>query len=328
VGEKLKSNKMELLDVIIVGGGPAGLNAAVVLGRCHRKVLVFDTEEYRNRYSHGMHNYLTRDDILPGDFIKIAQQEIQKYGIQLICKKVVKGHKNEDGNFIVRDADGVVYYAKKLLVATGLSDNLPEIEGFKELYGTSVFHCPYCDGWEVSGKRIGVYAKNKNGSELALSLKAWSPDVTLFTDGKGKLKPREKEELAANGIPVVTKPIAKVEGENGKLKKIVFKGGEEQECDVMFFVNGFTQQCNLAETFDCEISKKGVIVTNRFQQTSTPGLFVAGDADKDVHLVVVAAAEGAKAGITINKELQKESSRQNLPISHPAALKGSSSSMY
>jgi thioredoxin reductase len=303
---------MELLDVIIVGGGPAGLNAAVVLGRCHRKVLVFDTGLYRNRYSHGMHNYLTRDDILPADFIKISQQEILKYGIHLINKKVVKGQKNEEGNFVVRDEDGHVYYAKKLLIATGLSDNLPEVKGFKELYGTSIFHCPYCDGWEVSNKKLGVYAKNKNGYELALSLKAWSQHVTLYTDGKSKLKPHEKEQLAANNIPVVTMPLARVEGENGQLKKIIFKNGDEQACDAIFFVNGFQQQCNLAETFDCEMSKKGVIVTNRFQQTATPGLFVAGDADKDMHLVVVAAAEGAKAAITINKELQKEINQQNL----------------
>jgi thioredoxin reductase len=275
-------------------------------------VLIFDTGQYRNRSSHGMHNYLTRDDILPADFINISRQEIQKYGIRLLNKKVVKGRKNEEGNFVVRDADGGVYYAKKLLIATGLSDNLPEVEGFKELYGTSIFHCPYCDAWEVSNKKLGVYAKNKNGCELALSLKAWSQHVTLFTDGKNKVKPREREQLTANNIPLVTKPIAKVEGENGQLKKIVFKNGEEQDCDAIFFVNGFTQQCDLAETFDCEMSKKGVIVTNRLQQTSTSGLFVAGDADKDMQLVVVAAAEGAKAAITINKELQKEINQQNL----------------
>ncbi|MCU7547732.1 NAD(P)/FAD-dependent oxidoreductase [Chitinophagaceae bacterium LB-8] len=306
---------MELLDVIIVGGGPAGLNAAVVLGRCHRKVLVFDTGQYRNRYSHGMHNYLTRDGILPADFIRICRQEMHKYGVKLMNKKVVKARKNEEGNFQVQDEDGNIYYAKKLLIATGLTDKLPDVEGFKELYGTSIFHCPYCDGWEVSNQKIGVYARDKNGSELALALKGWSPDITLYTDGKHKIKPHEKEELAACNITIKTNPIARVVGENGQLKKVVFKNGEEQDCDAIFFVNGYEQQCNLAETFDCEINKKGVIVTNRYQQTSTPGLYVAGDADKDMHFVVVAAAEGAKAGIIINKELQKEITLQNLHIS-------------
>ncbi|MBD0287983.1 MAG: NAD(P)/FAD-dependent oxidoreductase [Flavisolibacter sp.] len=297
---------MEIQDCIIVGGGPAGLNAAVVLGRCRRKVLLFDTAQYRNRYSHGMHNYLTRDDILPMEFIKICHQEIKKYGVGYIPKKVVRARKNDEGVFVVRDEEGTVYYAKKLLIATGLSDTLPEVEGFSEMYGKSIHHCPYCDGWEVRDKKLGVYARNKEGWELALNLKAWSEDVTLFTDGKNKVKPFQKELLDANNIEVIKWSIARLKGTDGKLEAIIFKNGEERLCEALFFVNGYTQQCDIAETFDCEISNKGVVMTNRFQQTQTPGLFIAGDADKDMHFVVVAAAEGAKAGVVINKELQKE----------------------
>lgn len=297
---------MDLQDVIIIGGGPAGLNAAVVLGRCRRKVLVFDTAQQRNRWSHGMHNYLTQDGILPTDFIKICQEEIKRYGVQLQHKRIIKARRNDDGIFVVRTEDEVVHYAKKLLIATGLADNVPPIEGFLELYGKSVFHCPYCDGWEVRDQKLGVYAKNKNGGDLAMALKGWSPHVTLYTDGGHKLKPKQEEQLAALSIPVVRLPIARLIGKGDKLQKVAFKNGEMRDCDALFFVNGYTQQCNLAETFDCEVSSKGVIVTNRFQQTSTPGLYVAGDADKDMHLVVVAASEGAKAGVTINKELQKE----------------------
>lgn len=296
----------EIQDCIIVGGGPAGLNAAVVLGRCRRKVLLFDTAQYRNRYSHGMHNYPTRDDILPGDFIALCLPEIEKYGVKRLQKKVVRARKNAEGIFLVRDEDNNTYYAKKLLIATGLADNVPQIEGFQELYGKSVFHCPYCDGWEVQDKRLGVYARNKDGSELALALKGWSTQVTLYTDGKKSVRAKQRKRLEANNIPIVTLPLARLQGTDGQLQKIIFKNGEEQPCDALFFVNGYTQQCDLAETFDCEISSKGVVITNRKQQTSTPGLFVAGDADKDVQFVVVAAAEGAKAGVTINKELQKE----------------------
>jgi thioredoxin reductase len=303
---------MELHDVIIVGGGPAGLNAAVVLGRCRRKVLLFDTEQYRNSYSHGMHNFLTRDDILPTDFLKICQGEIKKYGVERIIKRIVKAHKNTDDVFVAKDEDGKEYYAKKLLIATGLKDNIPEVPGFKEMYGKSVHHCPYCDGWEVRDKKLGVYAKEKEGWELALMLKSWSPHVTLYTDGKGKIKPFQREHLEANDIPIVKLPFERLQGTDGLLEKIIFKNGEEQACDAIFFVNGYTQQCNLAETFNCEIGRKGVVITNRFQQTSIPGLFVAGDADKDMHLVVVAASEGAKAGVIINKELQKEISAKNL----------------
>lgn len=297
---------MELQDVIIVGGGPAGLNAAVVLGRCRRKVLVFDTEQYRNRYSHGMHNYLTRDGVPPSEFIQLCHEEIEKYGVKRIRRKVTYARKNDEGVFIVKDDHEKTYYSKKLLIATGVQDKLPDIVGFKDFYGSSVFHCPYCDGWEVRDKKIGVYAKNKNGWELALNLQAWSKHITLYTDGKNNVKFKQQEYLDANNIPVIKEPIERLYGEDGQLKKIIFRNGEERDCDALFFVNGFEQQCNLSDVFNCEMSEKGIVVTNRYQQTNTAGLYVAGDADKDMHFVVVAAAEGAKAGVTINKELQKE----------------------
>jgi thioredoxin reductase len=297
---------MDIQDCIIIGGGPAGLNAAIVLGRCRRKVLLFDVGNYRNKSSHGMHNYLTRDDILPTDFIKICHQELEKYCVQLLRKKIVKAEKNDEGLFVARDEEGRTYTSRKLLVATGLTDNVPDIPGFKELYGKSVFHCPYCDGWEIRDKKLAVYARNKDGAELALTLKGWSDSVVLFTDGKNKIKPIEKEQLDSYDIRVIQLPIEKLEGKNGILQKVIFKNGEEMECDALFFVNGYKQQCDLAEAFGCEMSKKGVVVTNRFQQTNIEGLYVAGDASKDMHFVVVAAAEGAKAGVIINKELQKE----------------------
>jgi thioredoxin reductase len=303
---------IDLQDVIIIGGGPAGLNAAVVLGRCQRKVLIFDNKQYRNRWSHGMHNYLTQDDIAPLDFIKVAHKELKKYRVKVLHRKVINARKGEQAYFVVKDDNGGVYHAKKMLVATGLVDNLPEIEGFKELYGKSIHHCPYCDGWEARGKKLGVYARNKEGWELALALRAWSDDVTLYTDGLNKVKSFQKEVLDANGIPVIKLPIARVEGTDGQLQKIIFKNGEEQLCETIFFVNGFKQQCDLAETIGCEVNKKGVVITNHLQQTKTPGLYVAGDASRDMHFVVVAAAEGAKAGVMINKELQKELSAQNL----------------
>jgi thioredoxin reductase len=302
---------MELWDCIIIGGGPAGLNAAVVLGRCRRKVVVFDTEQYRNRYSHGMHNYLTRDDILPTEFLKISHQELDKYGVQRIFKKIVHARKNDEGIFVVKSEDGTLYYAKKLIVATGLIDNVPEVPGFREFYGKSVFHCPYCDGWEVQDKRVGIYARNKEGWELALALKGWTEHVTLYTDGRYKVKPFQKEQLDANGVPVVTLNFDRLEGKDGQISEIVFKNGERHPCDAIFFVNGYTQHCNLYESFGCDVNRKGVVITNRFQQTSTPGLYIAGDADRDMHFVIVAAAEGAKAGVMINKELQKEITEKN-----------------
>src|SRR4051812_33817939 len=239
---------MELYDCIIIGGGPAGLNAAVVLGRCRRKVVVFDTQKYRNRYSHGMHNYLTRDDILPTDFIGISHRELEKYNVQKLNHKIINARKNKDNVFEVRDDKQNIYHSKKLLVATGLIDTLPDIEGFREFYGHSVFHCPYCDGWEVRDKKLGVYARDKDGTELAMALKGWTDDVTLFTDGK-KLKPEQEELMFANDITINRLGILKLEGNDKKLEKIIFKNSDDTLCDALFFVNGYTQHCNLAEAF-------------------------------------------------------------------------------
>ena len=297
---------MNIHDVIIIGGGPAGLNAAVVLGRCRRNVLVFDTGRQRNRSSHGMHNYLTRDNILPSDFLKLAYREIKKYGISMNRIEIIAVKKLQSTIFRVTDKKGTDHYAKKLLIATGLSDNIPPLPGMASFYGKSVFHCPYCDGWEVRDKRIGVYAKNKNGFELALSLKTWSREISIYTDGRNYLGLFEKELLQKKNIPVYTNKIQMLEGKNGLLSALVFETGEKQPCDALFFSNGYEQQSDIARNLGCRMSRKNVVITNRLGQTNLPGLYVAGDVTKDVQFVVVAAAEGAKAAVSINKELQAE----------------------
>lgn len=293
-------------DVIIVGGGPAGLNAAIVLGRCRRKVMLFDTGKGRNIRSHGLHNFLTRDDILPVDFRKLARNELPKYGVQTKDIEIVSARMVKSKGFEVKDAKGHLYFSKKLLIATGLRDNLPVIDGIESFFGKSVFHCPYCDGWEVKDRNLGVYARNKNGAPLALSLRTWSKHVTLYCDGRNYLKEPERKALTRLGIEIVTQKIARVEGKKEQIKRIVFTNNETRACDALFFVNGFHQQAGLLNSLGCSMSPKGVAITNRQQQTNIPGLYVAGDVAKDMHFVVVAAAEGAKAGVSINKELQKE----------------------
>jgi len=275
------------------------------LGRCKRTVLVFDSGTPRNKHSYGIHNYITRDGILPADFLQLAQKEIRKYNVKFLKAEISQAKKNKKG-FVVTDKAVNQYYSKKLLVATGVKDKLPAIPGIEEFYGRSVFHCPYCDAWEIKDKSIAVYAKNKNGFPLAVSLKTWSKDVTLYTDGRNYLKSSEKEILERKKINVITTRIRSVEGKNGQIKNIVLIGGEKKTCDGLFFVNGFAQQSHLAEQLGCRLNKNGVIETNRLEQTQTPGLYVAGDSSKDMHFVVVAAAEGAKASVNINKELQKE----------------------
>lgn len=297
---------MNVFDVIIIGGGPAGLNAAVVLGRCRRKVLLFDHGQQRNLPSRGMHNFLTRDDISPADFLKISHTELKKYAVKLLRVEVTEAKKNRNEIFTVKDRKGKIYHSKKLILATGLKDMLPEVKGAKKFYGKSLFHCPYCDGWENTNKVIGVYAKNKGGIDLALTLSCWSKKITLYTDGKKYVRKKNSGLLAKKNIAVVTDLIRSFEGAAGQVKDIVFENGKKTNCDAIFFSTGYYAQSTLVESLGCTIDQKKVALTNKSQQTNISGLYVAGDASKDMHFVVVAAAEGAKAGVYINKELLDE----------------------
>ena len=137
-----------------------------------------------------MHNYLTRDDVLPGDFLNISHKELKKYGVKILHKEVKHAKKKIDGLLKLKTLMVKIYHSKKLVLATGLTDILPKIQGLEQFYGKSVFHCPYCDGWEVTNKKIGVYSKNKSGIEVALTLTTWSDDITLYTDGKKYVKPK------------------------------------------------------------------------------------------------------------------------------------------
>lgn len=292
-------------DVIIVGAGPAGLNAALILGRCMRKVAVFDSGNPRNFRSQALHGFLSRDGIHPLELLRIAREELRQYDVTFIDKEVMRAMKNDFGNFIIADEDNQIYEARKILLATGLIDQLPNIKDIDRYYGKSVFHCPYCDGWEVRYKKLAVYGNPKNGGSLALSLTTWSDDVILLTHGKRVIE-EEVELLANKGIKVVTSKISRLEGKGGMISKIYFEDGRSVDRDVMFFTTGKYQRSNLAEKIGCRFTEKGLIYTDSFGQTSVPGVFAAGDASKDMQMVIIAAAEGAKAGIVINKTFIKE----------------------
>ncbi len=297
---------MNLFDVIIIGGGPAGLNAAVVLGRCNRKVLLFDHGKQRNRHSHGMHNFLTRDDISPAEFLKISFKELKKYGVKRLHAEIIHAKKNTEEIFVVKDSKGKIYHSKKLMLATGLTDILPDIKGAKQLYGTSMFHCPYCDGWENNNKETGVYSQSRSGIDLALTLTSWSKKITLYTNGKKYVREKDEKLFVKKNIAVAYKPIHSFESTAGQIKNIVFENGEKSACEALFFSNGYDVQCHLVESLSCKTGKNKIAITNKLQQTNIAGLYVAGDISKDIHFVVVAAAEGAKAAVYINKELLEE----------------------
>jgi len=296
-----------LYDVVIVGAGPAGLSAALILGRARRTVLICDNGRPRNAASHALHGYLTRDGIHPREFLAIGRKELTPYTtVSLRDIGVADAACEADGRFKVTLADGTSVRSRKLLLATGVCDNLPEIPGVQAMYGRSVFHCPYCDGWEIRDQPIAIYGQEHRGIGLSLELTAWSRDLVLCTDGPGGIGGDDRARLARNGIRIREERVAALEGRDGMLERIVFESGEPLPRRAMFFSAGQFQRSQLAVRLGCEVSEKGTVWTGKYESTHLPGLYVAGDASRAVQWVIVAAAEGAEAAFAINTDLINE----------------------
>jgi len=293
-----------MFDVVIIGGGPAGLSGALMLGRCRRRVLLCDLGEPRNRRSTALHGYLTRDGIPPMQFNACGRGELAQYGTEVrMCG--VTGAKLIDDGYRVSLTDGSEHDARFLLIATGVIDDIPAATGFEECYGRSLFHCPYCDGWEWRGRRLAACGRPREAARLALGLKTWSDDVVLCTDG-GRLPPRLLDRVTRNRIEVRSDRIARLDHDEGALHAIVFESGTSLERDAMFFSTGQHPQSDLAISLGCTLTVNGTVKTGTLCNTNVPRVFVAGDASRDAQFVVVAAAEGVKAAVAINKALQAE----------------------
>jgi thioredoxin reductase len=299
-----------MLDVVIVGAGPAGLSAALVLGRARRRVLVCDAGHPRNAASHGLHCYLTRDGIEPAEFLRLGREELRPYEtVELRQAEVTDARRLVDrgaDNFEVTLSNGERMTTRKLLLATGVIDELPEIEGLSEFYGTSVFHCPYCDGWEMRDEPLAVYGKGENGLGLALELTFWSGNLVLCTDGPAELSGEAVERLKKRNIPLNENKIARLEGNAGVLERIVFADGESLPVRGIFFSASQKQGSELPKKLGCKFTEQGCVRTYDYEMTDVPGLYVAGDASRFVQFAIVAASEGALAAVAINKELMKE----------------------
>jgi thioredoxin reductase len=296
---------MTSADVIVVGGGPAGLSAALMLGRCRRTVIVCDAGQPRNRVSRALHGYLSRDGVDPAEVLRVGRLETQGYGV-LHCRGTVTRITRDGEGFAVHLETGRALGARRVLLATGVEDDLPSVPGVEACYGRSVFHCPYCDGWEWRDRRLAVYGRGRGGAALALSLRTWADDVILVTDGPARMSRAGADALQAVGIPVHAAPLRALRHADGTLEALVFADGAELPRDALFFTTGQRPQSTLARDLGCEVTRKGTIRTDRFGQTCVDGIFVVGDASPDVQFVAVAAAEGAKAAVAINKQFQAE----------------------
>jgi thioredoxin reductase len=294
---------MMKFDVLIVGGGPAGLSAALILGRCHRQTLLCDEGHQRNLSSHAIHGLLGREGRSPSAFLEEGRQELLRYTSVSLRGTRVTDIMPFGNEFEFTCADGTTGSASKVLLATGLVDELPELPGIEPLYGVSVHHCLYCDGFEYTGKAVAAYGKADQGAELAVMMQHWMPDVVACSDGTA-VSPQAIRKLEERNIPLRGEPIKSLEGIDGQLTNIVFESGEELPRAGLFFSTGCHQASTLSERLGCKRGEKGgVAIDPSTEETSVPGVYVAGDVSRDVLLVAVAAAEGALAAVAINKAL-------------------------
>jgi thioredoxin reductase len=295
-----------MLDVIVVGGGPAGLSAALVLGRACRRVLLLDSGRPRNTVSDALHGFLTRDCEHPAELRRLGREQLARYDTVEVRDAAVADASSVESGFKIILEDGETLACRKLLLATGVTDALPQIRGFHDIYGSSAFHCPYCDGWEWRGRAIAAHGRGEKGAALALELLGWSSDVVLFTDGPAELSAEDRARLRRNGVHVEEPKIDELKSESGLLGSIVLEDGRAIARDAFFFAAPATQSCDIASHLGCSFDVKGSVKTRAYEKTDVPGLYVAGDASRHVELAIVAAAEGAMAAFAINSELLRE----------------------
>lgn len=283
----------------------------MVLGRSRRKVLLLDDGNPRNKKSRGIHNYLTRDGILPADFLSTCYKDLEFYKVTFSrCRAVAV--KRQGNGFELMDNQGRTYTCRKLLVATGVTDIIPDIPGMQELWGCGVYHCPYCDGWELYGETVGLYARRYNGYGMALALRKLTDKVILFTDTAQYLKSIQKQHLKAMGIAVYTGKITHLTQDNGKLTCVNLAHGRQVGCNSLFSHNGIKYNNELILQLGGRCTARGATLISRRQECSVPGVYVAGDVAFDMQFVAVAAAEGVKAAVSINNALHQEDNALSL----------------
>jgi thioredoxin reductase len=297
-------------DVCILGAGPAGLNAALMLGRCGRDVLVFDSGKPRNGVSRALHGFLTRDGTPPLELRELGRAELAAYPtVELRQNTEVRDVRRHNGYFELFTTDDQREEARIVLIATGRIDLVPTKPGFREYYGLGVYHCVYCDGWENRNKPFVAYGCGKSGADLALDLLIWSKDVTLCTDGPSGLADEQRKKLSDNGVRIIEDAVRGLRGNGGTVGSVTFEKGNELACEALFFCSECLQKSPFAENLGCQLDESGSVRCNGHAATNVPGLYVAGNVRGGVHLAIVAAAEGAEAGMAINNALHEASLR-------------------
>ncbi|HYY67008.1 MAG TPA: NAD(P)/FAD-dependent oxidoreductase [Nitrososphaeraceae archaeon] len=303
-----------LFDCAIIGGGPAGLNAALILGRARRNVILFDNNNPRNAVTQESHGFITRDGIKPKEFREIAHEEIGRYPYVVYARRevtsVIKNNNSNEPLFeLLTSENNERYQSKTIIISTGLRDVLPSIDNISDYYGRSLFHCPYCDGWELRDKPLVVIiGEQVQGFHFIQTIYNWSKDLVVCTNGTVFQNTEQKHLLQRKGIKIIENKIKNFVGENGQMEKILFENGKSVSRKGGFVMPQLVQSSDFGKQLGCQYNSLGGIAIDSFGRTNIPGVYAAGDASVIAPAqLIIAAAEGVRAAAGVNTDLtQKE----------------------
>lgn len=297
---------MKNYDAIIIGGSYSGLSAGMALGRSLRNTLIIDSGKPCNRQTPHSHNFITHDGKTPKEISDLAREQVAAYHTVKFHEGTAKKLKKTDKGFQVETAAGEKFSAKKLILASGVKDLMPDIPGFAECWGISVLHCPYCHGYEVRNEVTGILSDGDMAYDFSKLVYNLTKDLFLFTNGKSVLSKEQKDKLALNNISLVEDEVKRIEHEKGNIRKIIFRTGKEISLKVLYAKIPFEQNINAAGDLDCELTEQGFIKVDFMQKTNVPGVFACGDNVTMMRSVATAVAQGNFTGAVVNKELSEE----------------------
>jgi thioredoxin reductase len=292
-------------DVVIVGGGPAGLSAALNLGRARRRVLLCDAGPRRNAAAEHIHGFVTRDGTTPADFRRAGRQQLEPYRNVEARDVGVEGVGGERGAFEVRLGGGAVVAARRILLCTGMVDDLPELEGYRALWGRSIFICPYCHGWEVQDRRLGFLAPGPELVEFGLFLRGWARDVVVLTGGGFAVPAEAQARLGRAGVRLEERRIRRLSGAGGRLERVELEEGAPLDLEILF-VRPPQRQVEVVRALGVALDDGGYVRLDDHRQTSRPGIYAGGDLVTPIQSSILAAASGMQAAAMLNHEITVE----------------------
>ncbi|MBO6184735.1 MAG: NAD(P)/FAD-dependent oxidoreductase [Chryseobacterium sp.] len=290
-------------EVIIIGGSYSGLSAAMALGRSLRKTLVIDSGKPCNEQTPHSHNFLTQDGKTPKEISESARKQVSEYEtVHFHQGKAVDAKKTESGFEIIIEK-GEKFHSKKLIIATGITDEIPNIKGFKESWGISLIHCPYCHGYEYKGKKTAIIANGDKAVHISSLVKNLTENVTVITREKANFTAEQLEKLRRNNIQIIESEISELKHHKGIVESIIFSDQTEMQFDAVYGAFPFHQHSEIPKNLGCEFTEFEHIKTDQFQKTNIPGVFVCGDNSSMMRSVSNAVMTGNVAGAMVNMEL-------------------------